>query len=57
MLTSAHEGGCVQCSGRIVDAGEEYVCSSCGIVMAKVVTDSGEDRGAAGDRLHDPLAR
>ena len=44
MLTSAHEGGCVQCSGRIVDAGEEYVCSSCGIVMAKVVTDSGEDR-------------
>jgi transcription initiation factor TFIIIB Brf1 subunit/transcription initiation factor TFIIB len=28
----------------MVDAGEEFVCSSCGMVMAKEVMESGEDR-------------
>jgi len=44
MLTSAYRGGCAQCSGRIVDAGEEFVCSSCGTVTAKEVMETGEDR-------------
>jgi len=44
MLTSAHDGGCAQCSGRIVDAGEEFVCSSCGVVTAKEVLEAGEER-------------
>jgi transcription initiation factor TFIIIB Brf1 subunit/transcription initiation factor TFIIB len=30
---------CPQCSGRIIDAGEEFVCSSCGVVTTKEVTD------------------
>ncbi len=44
MLTSSREGGCVQCPGRIVDVGEELVCSSCGMVTPKEVVESGESR-------------
>lgn len=33
--------GCPQCSGRIIDAGEEFVCSSCGAVTQKEVIDEG----------------
>ncbi len=43
MLTS-REDGCVQCSGRIVDVGEELVCSSCGMVTDKEVVETGENR-------------
>ncbi len=38
-LGGFRSGGCRQCSGKIVDAGEELVCSSCGIVTLKEVTD------------------
>ena len=31
--------GCAQCAGRIIDAGEEYVCASCGVVTAKEAQD------------------
>jgi transcription initiation factor TFIIIB Brf1 subunit/transcription initiation factor TFIIB len=44
MLTSAHADGCLQCLGRIVDAGEEMVCSSCGMVTPKEVSETREDR-------------
>ena len=36
--------GCAQCSGRIVDAGEEFVCSSCGSVTAKEVKRPSEEK-------------
>ena len=44
MLTSARTDGCAQCTGRIVDAGEEMVCSSCGMVSLKVVIETHNDR-------------
>ncbi len=43
MLTAAHFDRCVQCLGRIVDAGDEFACSSCGMVTPKEVTEVGED--------------
>ena len=44
MLTSASSGGCAQCSGRIIDAGEEFVCSSCGVVTEKEVLEGYEGK-------------
>jgi transcription initiation factor TFIIIB Brf1 subunit/transcription initiation factor TFIIB len=34
-LTARRSEGCLQCAGRIIDAGEELVCSSCGAVTPK----------------------
>lgn len=36
---SERQDQCVRCSGRIVDVGEELVCSSCGVVTAKEVLE------------------
>ena len=44
MLTSPHLEGCALCLGRIVDAGDELVCSSCGMVSSKEVVEGVEDR-------------
>jgi len=44
MLTSACSEGCAQCSGRIIDVGEEFVCSSCGAVTAKEVLEGYEGK-------------
>jgi transcription initiation factor TFIIIB Brf1 subunit/transcription initiation factor TFIIB len=44
MLTSPHLEGCALCLGRIVDAGDELVCSSCGLVSSKEVVEGVEDR-------------
>jgi transcription initiation factor TFIIIB Brf1 subunit/transcription initiation factor TFIIB len=44
MLRSAREDGCVQCPGRIIDVGEELVCSSYGRVTAKEVVEAGGSR-------------
>ena len=44
MLTSVREGGCERCSGRIVDVGEELVCSSCGVVTPKEVLETGNGK-------------
>ena len=44
MLTSARTDGCAQCLGRIVDVGEEMVCSSCGMVTLKEVIEPQKDR-------------
>lgn len=46
MLTSTYAGGCSQCSGRIVDAGEELVCSSCGVVTEKQVMETKREEKA-----------
>ncbi|MGD0637581.1 MAG: hypothetical protein ABSA72_06040 [Nitrososphaerales archaeon] len=44
MLTSVHLEGCALCLGRIVDAGDELVCSSCGMVSSKEVFEGVEER-------------
>lgn len=44
MLTSSREDGCAQCPGRMVDVGEELVCSSCGMVASKEVIETAESR-------------
>ncbi len=44
MLTSSREDGCTQCPGRMVDIGEELVCTSCGMVAAKEVIEEAENR-------------
>jgi len=44
MLTSEYLEGCAHCLGRIVDAGDELVCSSCGIVTPKEVVETVEER-------------
>ena len=44
MLSSTHADQCAQCLGRIVDAGDEMVCSSCGTVSTKEVVEKGEER-------------
>jgi transcription initiation factor TFIIIB Brf1 subunit/transcription initiation factor TFIIB len=44
MLTEAHHEQCAFCLGRIVDVGEELVCSSCGVVTPKEVVESDEER-------------
>ena len=44
MLTSACLEGCSLCQGRIVDAGDELVCSSCGMVSSKEVIEGTEAR-------------
>src|SRR5216684_1624697 len=33
---------CGECSGQIIDAGDEFVCQSCGMVTAKEVLESRE---------------
>lgn len=35
---------CGRCRGRVVDIGEEMVCSGCGVVTPKVVLEEREDR-------------
>ncbi|HUI85718.1 MAG TPA: hypothetical protein VLY21_01015 [Nitrososphaerales archaeon] len=40
MSVSVAVGKCVECTGAIVDLGDELVCGSCGIVTAKEVLDS-----------------
>ncbi|MDA4114329.1 MAG: hypothetical protein OK474_09805 [Thaumarchaeota archaeon] len=47
MLTSTRTDGCAQCLGRIVDAGEEMVCSSCGMVTLKEVVETHSERAPA----------
>jgi transcription initiation factor TFIIIB Brf1 subunit/transcription initiation factor TFIIB len=44
MLTSTRTDGCAQCLGRIVDVGEEMVCSSCGMVTLKEVIEPQKER-------------
>ena len=44
MLTTSRSEGCGQCLGRMVDIGEEMVCSSCGVVTPKEVVETGEYR-------------
>jgi transcription initiation factor TFIIIB Brf1 subunit/transcription initiation factor TFIIB len=44
MLKSANPDGCAFCLGRIIDAGEEMVCTSCGAVSPKEVIEIGERR-------------
>lgn len=41
MLTSVESGRCAECSGEILDAGEELVCKCCGVVTAKLVIETG----------------
>src|SRR5207249_10625485 len=33
---------CSECSGQIIDAGDEFVCQSCGMVTAKEVLEGRE---------------
>jgi transcription initiation factor TFIIIB Brf1 subunit/transcription initiation factor TFIIB len=40
MLTSGRVQKCAECLGCVVDAGEEMVCSSCGVVTQKEVIES-----------------
>ncbi len=44
MLTSTQVGRCTECSGEIVDAGDELVCRSCGVVTGKEVLEGHSDR-------------
>jgi len=44
MLRTLQTDGCANCLGRMVDAGEEMVCSSCGSVAVKEVIEVPEDR-------------
>ena len=44
MLSSTQADQCAQCQGRVVDAGDEMVCSSCGTVSTKEVVEEGEER-------------
>src|SRR5271155_2224394 len=53
MLTSAYsvdDAKCVHCSGRMVDIGEEIVCSSCGGVRPKEVAADSVGGATAGVR-------
>jgi transcription initiation factor TFIIIB Brf1 subunit/transcription initiation factor TFIIB len=40
MDLAANHGNCPECSGEIVDAGEELVCSSCGVALPKEILES-----------------
>ena len=40
MLASTQVGRCVECLGEIVDAGDELVCRSCGVVTEKEVLEA-----------------
>jgi transcription initiation factor TFIIIB Brf1 subunit/transcription initiation factor TFIIB len=44
MLTTARADRCAQCSGKVIDMGDEMVCSSCGTVLQKMVIEPREDR-------------
>jgi transcription initiation factor TFIIIB Brf1 subunit/transcription initiation factor TFIIB len=44
LLAVRAEQKCAECSGDVVDAGEELVCSSCGIVTGKEVLDAPKGR-------------
>lgn len=35
---------CKECSGRIIDTGDEFVCESCGIVTTKEVIEQNQDK-------------
>lgn len=39
MLETESDQRCAECSGKIIDAGEELVCASCGVVGKKEVMD------------------
>jgi transcription initiation factor TFIIIB Brf1 subunit/transcription initiation factor TFIIB len=55
-MLSASVEVCSECSGRIIDAGEELVCSSCGIVFSKeVVEEKAETNPRAIDYIHNSL--
>jgi len=49
MLSSAYLDKCAHCSGRIVDTGDEFVCSSCGVATPKEVIEAVERRPSAVD--------
>lgn len=44
MLVSDTET-CPECSGRIIDAGDELVCDSCGVVLEKLVLQEKKSKG------------
>ena len=39
MLTTDTTGKCVECGGQVIDAQEELVCTSCGMVTTKEIVD------------------
>jgi transcription initiation factor TFIIIB Brf1 subunit/transcription initiation factor TFIIB len=49
MLSSVHLDKCAHCSGKVVDMGDEFVCSSCGVVVPKEVIETVERRPSAVD--------
>jgi transcription initiation factor TFIIIB Brf1 subunit/transcription initiation factor TFIIB len=44
MLSSVVREECPECSGEVVDVGEEFVCRSCGVVAEKEVIESRRGR-------------
>ena len=44
MLSSVRSDECNQCLGRVVDAGDELVCSTCGTVTPKEVLEEPQER-------------
>jgi transcription initiation factor TFIIIB Brf1 subunit/transcription initiation factor TFIIB len=43
-MLSSYADRCSECRGRMIDVGEEFVCSSCGMVTKKEILDSHEDK-------------
>lgn len=48
MLTSMHLERCHECSGKVIDADDELVCTSCGRVARKEILESDEKRTPQG---------
>lgn len=44
VLSSSYSERCLECSGKIIDAGDEFVCKSCGMVVPKEVIEGYERR-------------
>lgn len=40
MIASAEVGNCPECSGKMVDLGDEFVCRVCGVVGDKEIVES-----------------
>lgn len=44
MLASEHLGKCPECSGQVLDLGDEFACKLCGVVLPKEVVYPREER-------------